>query len=304
MGRRHSPGAFGRAAPASTPRSSGTGQQRWCWTAGAASATSRAGWRSTTRRCATGWPPRSGTGPRIRRRWAPMRLELARLRRKVAELELERGDPEKSRSPLRAGAGAVSRVLTCEFIAAEKTTYGERRLCRVTGISPTTFYALAAPPPPSWRRLRRRRRQRGLGRAQAPLQGTPADGGGPRPRAPVDPQAGRPAHALGGPGKGAPTPARHVRAPHPVHGNRPGPGGTQLHCHPAEPAVGRRYLLPTQLGGVRLPGGGGRRVAPQGRRLGHRRTSAHRAGARRRRPTGDASARPSTTRWPNRSSPP
>jgi putative transposase len=35
----------------------------------------------------------------------------------------------------------VSRGVLCEFIAAEKTTYGVRRLCRVFGISPTSFYA-------------------------------------------------------------------------------------------------------------------------------------------------------------------
>src|SRR3954466_7671706 len=33
--------------------------------------------------------------------------------------------------------------MLCEFIAAEKTIYGARRLCRVFGISPTTFYAWA-----------------------------------------------------------------------------------------------------------------------------------------------------------------
>jgi putative transposase len=37
----------------------------------------------------------------------------------------------------------VSRGLVCEFIAAEKTTYGVRRLCRVFGISPTSFYTWA-----------------------------------------------------------------------------------------------------------------------------------------------------------------
>ncbi len=37
----------------------------------------------------------------------------------------------------------MSRGLVCEFIAAKKTTYGVRRLCRVFGISPTTFYAWA-----------------------------------------------------------------------------------------------------------------------------------------------------------------
>ena len=34
--------------------------------------------------------------------------------------------------------------MLCEFIAAEKTTYGVRRLCRVFGISPTSFYAWVA----------------------------------------------------------------------------------------------------------------------------------------------------------------
>jgi putative transposase len=37
----------------------------------------------------------------------------------------------------------VSRGVLCEFIAAEKTSYGVRRLCRVFGISPTTFYSWA-----------------------------------------------------------------------------------------------------------------------------------------------------------------
>jgi hypothetical protein len=32
----------------------------------------------------------------------------------------------------------------CEFIAAEKTTYGVRRLCRVFRLSPTSFYAWVA----------------------------------------------------------------------------------------------------------------------------------------------------------------
>jgi transposase InsO family protein len=38
----------------------------------------------------------------------------------------------------------VSRGVLCEFIAAEKTTYGVRRLCRVVRISPASFYAWAA----------------------------------------------------------------------------------------------------------------------------------------------------------------
>jgi putative transposase len=38
----------------------------------------------------------------------------------------------------------VSRGLVCEFIAAEKTSYGVRRLCRVFRISPTSLYAWAA----------------------------------------------------------------------------------------------------------------------------------------------------------------
>jgi putative transposase len=38
----------------------------------------------------------------------------------------------------------VSRGLVCEFIAAEKTSYGVRRLCRVFRISPTGFYVWAA----------------------------------------------------------------------------------------------------------------------------------------------------------------
>jgi putative transposase len=37
----------------------------------------------------------------------------------------------------------VSRGAVCAFIAAEKTSYGVRRLCRVFAISPTTYYAWA-----------------------------------------------------------------------------------------------------------------------------------------------------------------
>jgi transposase len=59
---------------------------------------------------------------------ADERFELAGLRRKVAELELER---ESDRGVL------------CEFIAAEKTGYGVRRLCRLFGISRTSFYSWA-----------------------------------------------------------------------------------------------------------------------------------------------------------------
>ncbi len=38
----------------------------------------------------------------------------------------------------------MSRGETFPFIAAEKTTYGVRRLCRVFKLSPTSFYAWAA----------------------------------------------------------------------------------------------------------------------------------------------------------------
>jgi putative transposase len=38
----------------------------------------------------------------------------------------------------------VSRGVLCEFIAAEKTSYGVRRLCRVFGVSRTSFYSWAA----------------------------------------------------------------------------------------------------------------------------------------------------------------
>ena len=38
----------------------------------------------------------------------------------------------------------MSRGVLCEFIAAEKTSYGVRRRCRVFRISPTSFYAWAA----------------------------------------------------------------------------------------------------------------------------------------------------------------
>jgi putative transposase len=34
--------------------------------------------------------------------------------------------------------------MLCEFIAAEKTVYGVRRLCRVFGVSRTSFYSWAA----------------------------------------------------------------------------------------------------------------------------------------------------------------
>ena len=52
----------------------------------------------------------------------------------------------------------MSRGQVCAFIDAEKTIYGVRRLCRVFAISPTTFYAWAAP----WRRPHRGRARRGL----------------------------------------------------------------------------------------------------------------------------------------------
>ena len=34
----------------------------------------------------------------------------------------------------------MSRALRCEFIDAEKTTYGVRRLCRVLAVSKTAYY--------------------------------------------------------------------------------------------------------------------------------------------------------------------
>ena len=34
----------------------------------------------------------------------------------------------------------MSRSLRCEFIDAEKTTYGVRRLCRVLAVSKTAYY--------------------------------------------------------------------------------------------------------------------------------------------------------------------
>ncbi len=47
----------------------------------------------------------------------------------------------KSRDHLRPRGGAVNRGILFGFFAAEKTTYGVRRLCRILGISPTSFYA-------------------------------------------------------------------------------------------------------------------------------------------------------------------
>ena len=38
----------------------------------------------------------------------------------------------------------MSRSLRCEFIDAEKTTYGVRRLCRVLQVSKTTYYEWVA----------------------------------------------------------------------------------------------------------------------------------------------------------------
>jgi transposase len=73
------------------------------------------------------------------------RLELARLRRKVAELDLEREILKKGRGLLRSGDRPVNRGVLCEFIAAEKTTNGVRRLCRVFGISPTRLLLVGSP---------------------------------------------------------------------------------------------------------------------------------------------------------------
>ncbi len=77
---------------------------------------------------------------------ADERMELARLQRKVAELKLER-EILKSRGLLRSGDGPVSRGLVCEFIAAKKTSFGVRRLCRVFRIRPTSFYGPGPPAP-------------------------------------------------------------------------------------------------------------------------------------------------------------
>ncbi|WP_426241428.1 transposase [Nocardioides sp. LHG3406-4] len=70
------------------------------------------------------------------------RMELARLRRKVAELEPER-EILKRAAVFFAKETAGGRGQVCAFIAAEKTIYGVRRLCRVFSISPTTFFAWA-----------------------------------------------------------------------------------------------------------------------------------------------------------------
>ncbi|ADB75573.1 hypothetical protein Gobs01_03542 [Geodermatophilus obscurus DSM 43160] len=68
------------------------------------------------------------------------RAELARLRRRVAESELEKEILVKGRGLLRALDGAVNRGAVFGFVAAEKTTYGVRRLRRVLGVSSTAFY--------------------------------------------------------------------------------------------------------------------------------------------------------------------
>jgi transposase len=77
------------------------------------------------------------------------RMELARLRHKVAELELKR-EILKSRGLLRPGDRPVNRGMVCEFIAAEKTRYGVRRLCRVFRLSPPA--SAPGPPAPADRR--------------------------------------------------------------------------------------------------------------------------------------------------------
>ncbi|GAA4758755.1 hypothetical protein GCM10023328_47760 [Modestobacter marinus] len=70
----------------------------------------------------------------------------------------------------------MSRGLVCEFIAAEKTSYGVRRLCRVFRLSPTSFYAWAARAGgPTAAELRDRGCPSSLGRAPPDLRRPPAD---------------------------------------------------------------------------------------------------------------------------------
>src|SRR3712207_619526 len=71
------------------------------------------------------------------------RAEPARSRRRVTELELEKEILKKPRSS-SPGRRAVSRGAVLGFIAAERTTYGVRRLCRVLGVSKTAFHEWAA----------------------------------------------------------------------------------------------------------------------------------------------------------------
>lgn len=80
------------------------------------------------------------------------RLELARLRRRVAELELEKEILRKSRGLLRSGNRPVTREVFDGFIAAEKTTYPVRLLCRVLQVTPrrSTTGSAAAIPPSRW----------------------------------------------------------------------------------------------------------------------------------------------------------
>lgn len=68
------------------------------------------------------------------------RHELARLRRKVAELEVEVEILLQAAVVNACGQSMISRVKLMELSTLQKTAYGVRRLCRGLGVSKSAYY--------------------------------------------------------------------------------------------------------------------------------------------------------------------